>query len=139
MKIGLLELFLKMNMKGSSMGKHKELRKSILELLHEVSPRVSFQKAKNTQYPYVIFDLERINIEEKSVYQLEINIYDNGDSTAVIEDLADDIEELLNRTVLNNEYHTINFYINKRNNLIEEDKDKKRIRLLIDLNYYGRS
>lgn len=119
-------------------GKHKELRKSILNLLNEVSSRVSFQKAKNTEYPYIVFDLERINIEEKVYISLKLLVW-AGDSRATLEDLADEVEELLNRTVLKNEYHTINFYINKRNNLIEEDKDKKRIRLLIDLNYYGRS
>ena len=121
------------------MGKHKELRKSILNHINEVSSIFSIQKSKNTEYPYIVFDLERINIEEKSIYQLEINLYDQGDSTATLEDLADEVEELLNITFLIYEYLTINFYINKRNYLIEEDKDKKRIRLLIDLNYYGRS
>lgn len=108
------------------------LRKALQSELKKVHPSIYYENAPDTAtYPYIVYDLEQVGEQ----YQLEMNVYDKGTSTAKVETLADAIESYFLRYIYRDELQIFTTYINTRNNVQEEDKTIKRRRLLFDLNY----
>lgn len=118
-------------------GKTLELRKDIQKLLKEVASNVSYKSAtEKTSFPYVVYKIKDYG---EYLKQVEIDVWNKGTSTEVIENLVDDIENRLNDEIVCSDMHTIIFCNdNNRQWLEDQDKELQRINLSYTLNYYGK-
>lgn len=107
-----------------------ELKKSCDNVCYKIA-------TDTTPYPYIVYDLNYIKDENRYNYQLEVNIWDENISTKAIEQVADDIEVAMDYVYSVDANQALATYINTRNNVVDPDKSLQRIRLLIDINYYG--
>ncbi|MCR1953002.1 hypothetical protein NSA50_18540 [Clostridium sp. DSM 100503] len=120
------------------MSKTIELRKDIKKILSEAHDRVFYRKANDkVAYPYCTYLIKDIY----GAKALEINIWniDDKDSTATIEELADNIQKILDDTISINEHHSIILYYNEDRKWIDdEDKRIQRINFSYEIRYYGK-
>ena len=120
------------------MSKTTELRDQIQAQLESVAQNVYFQK-KPTRfgYPYVTFEMNELGYDSgKTLYQMEINVIDEGTSTAAVETIADDIQSLLHRLYYIGD--TIQFvcYKDQRQTIREDDPKIHRRRMLFELHLH---
>lgn len=119
----------------------KNLRKQLNNILKEVHPQVYFKRAKvGAVYPYIIFDLPNsASIEDMELINLDIDVWDNSTDTTIIEDLATDIWDKLNRLHYVDEDMSFGIYRMARLSLNDEDDIRLNRRLLtFNIRYYKR-
>ena len=115
----------------------ENLKKFVVRELKKACPNVAYLRATDkTPFPYVVFELEQKKQETGYLTFIEINIFDNSKSSKTVEQLADNIEDILDDTMFDEETFTISIDLNARNNVDESDKDIQRRRLLFDAEYY---
>lgn len=117
------------------MGKTELLKIELKKTLKGKADRVSYETGpKNKAYPYLVFETSELSSSDgKTVYQLEVNIFDSGNETGTIDELADTIQ-----TALHNKFFIdglIQFVIYKgpRQSPKEDNKDILRRRLLFEV------
>ena len=118
----------------------KELRIQLKKLLETLCSRVYFNQTEAPiAYPYCIFSLiSLLDDYGKRSYQLEINLIDLGKSTEKIEQLADEMQDLLDHYNFSNQRISFFSYTGQRNMVSEANKEIKRVRLLFNLYVYSK-
>lgn len=82
------------------MSRTNDLRKFVKARLNTVCPNVYYETANNEKmYPHIVFDFGSINTGDlsRADFYMDIDIWDKGDSAVLIEDLADQVEDLFHR------------------------------------------
>ena len=110
------------------MAKSIELRKDIYSLIKSEHERVFHRQASSIVYK--ITDLG----DSK---ELEIDYWDRNNSSETIENLADNIEKLLDEEVVNSSEHSfIIYYNNDRKFVDDEDKNIQRVNETFEIRYF---
>ena len=119
------------------MTKTISLRTEIKRLLKTLAANVYYEEAPSTVTSYIVFELSEVNKEYGRVLiQLEINIFDYGQSTTAVETLADQVQSTFHK------YHFIDaniqfmVYEGSRQIIKEEDKQIIRRRLLFEVHLH---
>jgi len=85
-------------------------------------------------YPRLVFENSEVSSSDsKTLIQLEVNIFDYGTSTRVIEDLADTVQATLNKYYFINSEIQFVVYKGLRQKVEEDDKLIIRRRLLFEI------
>ena len=111
-----------------------ELVEGIRTLLLTKCDNVYFREgSENKTYPRIIFDV-RPFMERRVV--LEMDLWDMRGNEKNLQDLADDIEELIDGTVLSNPSYIASFGSNNDMKYVpDENKDFKHINMSFDIIY----
>lgn len=118
------------------MAKSIELRKDIYSLIKSGHERVFHRQASSTaQFPYIVYRITDIGDSK----ELEIDYWDKNDSSETIENLADNIEKVLNEEVINSYEHSCAIYYNNDRKFVDdEDKNIQRINETFEIRYFGK-
>ncbi|MBS6503979.1 MAG: hypothetical protein KH415_20605 [Clostridium sp.] len=115
-----------------------ELRKDIKKILSGAYERIFYRKANDkVAYPYCTYLIKDIY----GAKALEINIWniDDKDSTATIEELADNVQKILDDTISINENHSFILYYNEDRKWIDDEDERiQRINFSYEIRYYGK-
>ncbi len=112
------------------------LKKYITKKLKQCCDNVFYLKATDkSPYPYIEYELNYIKSESLYQYFLTINIWDTTGYKRT-EQLADELEKLLDGEYFTDNTQSLTIDLNSRNNLIDEDRTIKHIVLLFSLQYY---
>ena len=121
------------------MSKTNALRKIIYKNINSIV-KTYFRKAdKENIYPHAVYDFENIDLGDISRDDLIliIDIWDKGNDTSNIEEIADQIEEMFNAANLPNEEVLPTFYRIGRKSIDDVDKTLMRRQLKFQIqNYY---
>lgn len=114
------------------MGRTNKLRKLVKSVLsdeHFVQTYgikgVWFEVAdEGKMYPHITFQFDQINTGDLYRHDLSliIDLYDKGTSALVVEQMADDVEDMFNAKNLPQEAILPTFYLERRNVVMDEDK-----------------
>jgi hypothetical protein len=120
------------------MSKTDALRTELSRLLETVASNVYFQqKPDRWGYPYVAYEMDEMShADGKTLYQLEINVVDQGRSTSTAETMSDDIQTLLHKYYYLGAGIQFSCYKNQRKIIREEDPKIHRRRLLFELHLH---
>lgn len=91
-------------------------------------------------YPHIVFNFRRLDLNDLSRqdYILEVDIWDRGDSSQRVDNLADSVENLLQAENLPQTNVLPTFYLIDRNNLPDENKEIKHRRIQFQIQNYER-
>lgn len=104
------------------------------------SMKVYFQQAEK-EHPckYIVYTLDEVMREdERTTLELEVNVMDYGTNTENAETLADTIQATLDKNFQLTNDIAVYFYIDRRNNVTEEDRNIIRRRLTFTTYLYER-
>ena len=75
-------------------------------------------------YPHIVFSFDNINTGDLYRHDLSlmIDIYDKSDSAFLVEEIADDVEDMFNAANLPQDSILPTFYLEARRQVIDEDK-----------------
>lgn len=120
------------------MSKTIDLRTTLISELKAITDGdVFFGKAsEDATFPYCVCELSRTVVDSFDIYTLEINIWDNSESTARVETLADAIEEAFDAQIIHDQQKTIALYKQIRSNVQDPTKDIQRVMLRFDLQHF---
>ena len=91
-------------------------------------------------YPHIVFDFRRIDLGDlwRQDYILEVDIWDKQDSSQRVDNLADQVENLLQAENLPQTNVLPTFYLINRQNIPDEDKEIKHRRVQFQIQNYER-
>ncbi|MDD6678324.1 MAG: DUF3168 domain-containing protein [Firmicutes bacterium] len=121
------------------MGKTADLRKLIVAQLNAVAGATYYRRApSNTTYPYKTFFLSRVNLTSSSCYyyDLQIDIWDNATDPKRIEEIADELEDLLNASRLPQPAILPDFFMESRFQVDDPDKNIQHLQLTFLVELY---
>ena len=104
------------------------------------SMKVYYQQAEK-EHPsrYIVYTIdEALREDERTTYELEVNVMDYGTDTEPAETLADTIQATFDKKVVINNDIGVYFYEDRRNNVTEEDRLIIRRRLTFTTHLYER-
>lgn len=114
------------------MGRTNKLRKLVKSVLSDEHfiqtygiKGVWFEVAdEEKMYPHITFQFDQINTGDLYRHDLSliIDLYDKGTSALVVEQMADDVEDMFNAKNLPQEAILPTFYLERRNVVMDEDK-----------------
>lgn len=108
--------------------KTNALKKLIQTKLKTLTSNVYFEIATdNAMYPHIVFNFDSINLGDLSRqdYMLNIDIWDKGNNSTAIDQLADQVEALLQAQNLPQTTILPTFYLVDRRSILDEDKQIK--------------
>ena len=97
------------------------LKKLVQTKLKTLTSQVSFEIADDKAlYPHIVFDFRRLDLGDLSRqdYILEVNIWDKGTSSVQVDELADNVENLLQAQNLPQDHVLPTFYLIDRQNIL---------------------
>jgi len=116
---------------------NKRIRLALKEIIRSIHENASYGwTTDKARYPYVTYEYEMRYSGNKGIGTLEINVWDLGDSTEQVEDIADNLENGLNELIYNDDHTILKLYTNSRLAILDDNKDIKRRRLLFEMQYY---
>lgn len=117
------------------MSKTIELRKVLTSLFETLIDEVHYDTVDDdAPYPHLQFEArETLYRDGKTIIDLEVNIFDYGTSSRVVEGLADDLQDLLHKYHFINDKIQFTCYKSTRNIVEEEDKKIRRRRLTFEI------
>lgn len=121
------------------MSKTNSLRKIIYNNMNSIVKSYYRKADKENIYPHAVYDFENIDLGDISRDDLIliIDIWDKGNDTSNIEEIADQIEEMFNAANLPNEEVLPTFYRIGRKPIDDVDKTLMRRQLKFQIqNYY---
>lgn len=120
------------------MSKTIALRTELSKMLKTAAQNVYFEKAPELfEYPYVTYEMDEMSHDYgRTLYQLEINVVDKGDSTSAVETTADNIQTLLHKCYYLGGGIQFACYKNQRQIIREDDPKIHRRRLLFELHLH---
>ena len=90
-------------------------------------------------YPYAVFSVRRMSEDnEKQVYSLEINVWDQGRYYSRAESMMDELERKLHRCNHLTDTFLIRIFKGQRQNVPDSDKTIKRVREQFEMQVYER-
>ena len=116
-----------------------ELRKMIQNKLKEYCDRVYAMRSdvEDITEKHIVYELSEASYAYHRInYQLEVDVFDYGTDTAAAEMLADEIQKGMDGWNYLDEKLQFSCYRGLRNNVVEENKDIIRKRLLFELHLY---
>jgi hypothetical protein len=97
--------------------------------LEELLEGYSDEAPEDATYPYKVFSIRKLVAEDGiSSYMLEVNVWDKHRYYSRAESVMDKLEKLLNKQVFNTQDLVIYTYIGQRDNIVDQDKQIKRVR-----------
>lgn len=123
------------------MAKTKNIATEIENLIKSNITVYSDEAPDEAEYPYAVIELARTKDDIVSTYELEVNVWDEYKTYSRADSKMDDIEEILDKTVVGNGHYTIVIHKgDSRDHVTDESKEIKRVRALFILQYAeGRS
>lgn len=121
------------------MGKTADLRKLIVAQLNAVAGATYYRRApSDAAYPYKTFVMSRVNLTNSSRYDydLQIDIWDNATNPKRIEEIADELEDLLNASRLPQPAILPDFFMESRFQVDDPDKNIQHLQLTILVELY---
>lgn len=118
-----------------------DLKKLIQTKLKTVTSLVYHEIAdEKALYPHIVFGFDRIDLEDLSRqdYVLVVDVWDKGNSTTRVDDLADSVENLLQAENLPQENVLPTFYLMDERNVLDEDKAIKHKQIRFQIQNYDR-
>lgn len=121
--------------------KTNALKKLVQTKLKTLTTNVYHEIAnEDAMYPHIVFEFRRIDLGDLSRqdYILEINVWDKQKSSTRVDELADNVESLLQAQNLPQNTILPTFYLIDRQNIPDEDKEIKRRRIQFQIQNYER-
>lgn len=118
-----------------------DLKKLVQTKLKTLTTNVYHELAdKDDVYPHIVFTFRRIDLQDLSRqdYILEVDVWDKGNDTTRVDDLADSVENLLQAQNLPQEHILPTFYLIDRRNILDEDKNIKHRQIQFQIQNYER-
>ena len=118
-----------------------DLKLLVQTKLKTVTTKVYHEVAdENAVYPHIVFNFRRIDLGDLSRqdYVLEVNVWDKGNSTQQVDNLADSVEKLLQAENLPQDHVLPTFYLIDRQSIWDEDKTIRHRRIQFQVQNYER-
>ena len=118
-----------------------DLKLLVQTKLKTVTTKVYHEVAdENAIYPHIVFNFRRIDLGDLSRqdYVLEVNVWDKGNSTQQVDNLADSVEKLLQAENLPQDHVLPTFYLIDRQSILDEDKTIRHRRIQFQVQNYER-
>ncbi|QOR34442.1 hypothetical protein IMX26_13215 [Clostridium sp. 'deep sea'] len=113
------------------------LREAIQQKLEELHSHVYPKKASANEFPlYVVYNWTSTDSRPSKDYSLDIDVWNKSKDETALETLADNIENALDGTVINNERLSVIFYNSSRLNIPDSEPSISRVRITIDMRVY---
>ena len=119
-------------MKVMEMSKTNELKKLVNSMLGEEAfvkkngiKKTYFEVADDEEiYPHLVFSFERINLGDlhRKDILLIVDIFDKSESSVLVENIADEVEDMFNAKNLPQEKILPTFFLENRRAVPDEDK-----------------
>ena len=107
--------------------------------LERITGAFSDDATEKAVYPYAVFSARRISeSDEKQIYNLEINVWDQHTYYSRAESMMDELEEKLHRCNEMTELFLIRIFKGQRQNVTDPDKTIKRVREQFEMHVYER-
>lgn len=120
------------------MSKTWTLRVELQRLFKTLTTKVYYEGNQDPAvYPRLVYELNEVFYDSgKTLYQLEVNIFEHGTSTRTVEDLADNLQKILNKYYFINDEIQFAVYRGSRQKIEEDDKLTIRRRLLFEIHLH---
>lgn len=120
--------------------KTTELRKQLKSILKLSVENVYYEGAPDSrQYPYIVYELSELGFSDgRTLFQMEVNVFDYGESSSAIETISDNLQEELDKYYFINDRIQFNAYRNSRQIVKETDKKIIRRRMLFEIHLHER-
>lgn len=118
-----------------------DLKYLVQSKLKTLTANVYFEIANEKKlYPHIVFGFRRIDLNDlwRQDYILEVDIWDKQDSSLRVDDLADQVENILQAENLPQSNVLPTFYLIDRQNIPDEDKEIKHRRVQFQIQNYER-
>ena len=119
-----------------------DLKKLVQTQLKTVATNVYYEVADDKAvYPHLVFSFRRLDLNDLSRqdYILQVDVWDRGDKTQVVDDLADGVENLLQAKNLPQTDILPTFYLIDRKMVEDEDKMIRHRQIQFQVQNYERS
>jgi len=131
------------------MSKSNELRAMIVTKLNNIKTQygingIYYQIAQDeAMFPHIVFDLDRFTTladdRNRRDINLIIDVYDKGNNTQKVHNIADAVEDLLDQANVPGTNTLPTLFFNARRHLPDEDKLIKHIQLEFTIQNYERN
>lgn len=120
------------------MAKTWTLRVELQKIFKSLTTKVYYEGLQESgKYLYLVYELSEVSYDSgKTLYQLEVNIFDYGTDTRIVEDLADTIQSTLSKYYFINDEIQFAVYRGSRQKVSEDDKLIIRRRLLFEIHLH---
>ena len=118
-----------------------DLKRLVQTKLKTVTAKVYHEIADDgALYPHIVFTFRRVDLGDLSRqdYILEVDVWDKGNSTQTVDNLADSVENLLQAENLPQDNVLPTFYLINRQNILDEDKYIRHRRIQFQVQNYER-
>lgn len=118
-----------------------DLKELVQSQLKTITSNVYHELAdKDAVYPHIVFAFRRLDLQDLSRqdYILEVNVWDKGTNTEVVDNLADSVENLLQAQNLPQENILPTFYLMDRRNILDENKEIRHRQIQFQVQNYER-
>lgn len=118
-----------------------DLKYLVQSKLKTLTANVYYEIANEKKlYPHIVFNFRRIDLGDlwRQDYILEVDIWDKQDSSQRVDNLADQVENLLQAENLPQTNVLPTFYLIDRQNIPDEDKEIKHRRVQFQIQNYER-
>ena len=118
-----------------------DLKYLVQSKLKTLTANVYYEIANEKKmFPHIVFNFRRIDLGDlwRQDYILEVDIWDKMDSSLQVDDLADQVENLLQAENLPQDNVLPTFYLIDRQNIPDENKEIKHQRVQFQIQNYER-
>lgn len=118
-----------------------DLKRLVQTKLKTVTAKVYHEIADDKAlYPHIVYTFRRVDLGDLSRqdYILEVDVWDKGNSTQTVDNLADSVENLLQAENLPQDNVLPTFYLINRQNILDEDKQIRHRRIQFQVQNYER-
>jgi len=119
-----------------------DLKKLVQTQLKTVATNVYYEVADDKAvYPHLVFSFRRLDLNDLSRqdYILQVDVWDRSNKTQVVDDLADEVENLLQAQNLPQTDILPTFYLIDRKMVEDEDKMIRHRQIQFQVQNYERS
>lgn len=119
-----------------------DLKKLVQTKLKTVATNVYYEVADDKAvYPHLVFSFRRLDLNDLSRqdYILQVDVWDRSNKTQVVDDLADEVENLLQAQNLPQTDILPTFYLIDRKMVEDEDKMIRHRQIQFQVQNYERS
>jgi len=116
-----------------------DLKILIQTKLKTIATNVYFEQAADSAiFPHVVFDFRQVDLQDLSRqdYILEVDVWTKGTNTTTVDELADQIEDLLQAQNLPQTRILPTFYKIDRRSIIDPDKTLKHRQIRFQIQNY---